>query len=99
MPAVSDTTKITVSQIKLHRPDLAFISPRSWTRWTQRPTRGHTLESIRIGGRLFVTLKAVDEFIAALNAAPESALPAPRSPSQRQRASQQAAAELEAAGA
>lgn len=90
--------KLPLSAILKAHDSLNAISPRTLLRWTQRTTRGVLLESVRIGGRTMSSLGAVDRFLAAMNpATPTDG--GPRSPHQRQRASAEAAAELEAAGA
>jgi hypothetical protein len=97
---IDSATKFPLSQIRKYRPDLAHISPRTWHRWTQKPVRGHQLAAVRIGWQFFTTLADVDSFIAALNSASTTSdsTPTVRSPHERSKASEAAAAELEAAG-
>ena len=93
--------KILLSAAIKRHPDLNTISPRTLLRWAKRGTRGVRLESIDIGGRTFTSLESVGRFLAKLNGtAPTTSdpLPSPRSPHQRQRASEAAAAELAASG-
>ena len=80
---IDSTTRFPLSKIRKYRPDLAHISPQTWHRWTQKPVRGHQLAAVRIGWQFFVTLEAVDQFIAALNAGSSDATPAVRSPDER----------------
>ncbi len=42
----------------------AGVSERTIYNWTTRGLRGCKLESIRVGGRVFVTLEALGEFLA-----------------------------------
>ncbi len=78
-------------------------NPSTLFRWVTKGCRtldGRTvrLEALRIGGRLFTSHEALDRFIAELNASTDP-VPAPRSPSERRRASDRAAAQLEKMGA
>lgn len=92
--------KLPLSKILKQHPDLASVSMRTLFRWTQRPTRGAILEFTRVGGRVHSSIEAVNRFLAQLNDTTTSA-PGPtlRSPHERSRASDAAAAELDAVGA
>ena len=77
-------------------PGFRHLSGKSLTRY---PLRGVLkdaarvkLEVVRVGGRLLTSQAALTRFIEALNDAPP-ALPAPRSPSARLRASERAGEE------
>ncbi len=95
--------KLPLSKLLKTHPNLRAISPRTILRWTQRKTRGVQLEFVRVGGRAMSSHAAVDRFLAKLNTSPgatdSDAVSVPRSPSQRRRESDAAAAELAAAGA
>jgi hypothetical protein len=41
-------------------------------RWAGRGVRGHRLEILRIGGKVYTSQEAIDRFLAALNSAPDS---------------------------
>lgn len=44
-------------------------------RWGQRGIRGHKLRLTRVGGRTMVTVEALEDFLAAINAPPGAAIP------------------------
>lgn len=73
-------------------------------RWVLRGLRAPTgevvrLEAARLGGRWLTTRAALQRFAGRLTPRlDDNSSPAPRSPSRRQRASDQAAAELERLG-
>lgn len=96
--------KLPLSALHKLHPDLTSVSLKAMTRWAERGTRGHKLESVRIGGRLMSSREALQRFLDALNgggpptAGVANTSPPPRSPHQRSRASASAAAELDAAG-
>src|SRR5688572_19826654 len=79
------------------RPHLATIY-----RWWQKGVRGGVkLETVLCGGRRFTSIEAIQRFVERLSGgdgcAVESATP-PRTPTQRERASSKASAELAASG-
>lgn len=90
--------KLPLAQLKKAHPSLKFVALRTVHRWTARTTRGALLESIRVGGRIMSSLAAVDRFLSVLNQSPSPLTDVPRSPHQRQRASEEAARELSRAG-
>ncbi|MBP3954900.1 DUF1580 domain-containing protein [Gemmata sp. G18] len=71
--------------------------PATIRRWADaglvRDGKRFTLAVEFIGGRLFTSLAAIDEFLVAINAKPGETL-APRSLAQRNKASERAEAEL-----
>ena len=79
----------------------APIHPTTVTRWCLKgvkvPTGRLTLEYIRAGGKLLTTRAAIVRFLAAQTATADS-ITAPRTTSERRRAVDTAAAELEAMG-
>jgi hypothetical protein len=64
-------------------------------RWRLRGIRGHKLETILIGGKRFTSIEAIERFSAALSGQADDSLK-PRTPKQRQRAHENALAELAA---
>jgi hypothetical protein len=56
------------------------------------------LEARRVAGRLLTTAAAITRFIEAQQGQPQSTQPVPQTPSQRQRAAERAAAELNRIG-
>lgn len=48
-------------------------------RWASRGVRGHTLETVAIGGRTFTSREALDRFLKALNAGSRGEVPTNRS--------------------
>ena len=78
-------------------PDTRCVSPRTVIRWATRGVRGVKLEARRVGGRFHCSVAAISRFVEALN--PTSATAdQPRSPHERNRASEAAAEELAKAG-
>ena len=69
-------------------------------RWRLRGVQGVKLETIRIGGRRFTSLEALEQFSARVTAAANGESPPAlaRTPGRRQRAIAQAECELDAAG-
>jgi len=43
-------------------------NPTTLWRWRTRGVRGHKLETVNIGGRVYTSLDALNEFVAAINA-------------------------------
>jgi hypothetical protein len=80
------------------------INPATVLRWILSGIRGPgggrvRLEAVRLGGRWVTTVEALERFTATLSAVPcAEAAAAPRTPGQRRRASERAAAELEKLG-
>ncbi|WP_439627648.1 DUF1580 domain-containing protein [Gemmata sp.] len=87
-----------IAAVGRSNPATKNLNPRTLLRWAQRGVRGVKLESLQVGGRLMSTAAALDRFLAALNAGPEPAPSAPRSPAERRRASAAAGEELERLG-
>jgi hypothetical protein len=79
-------------------PAFSGKNPATIVRWAKRGIKRHgqtiRLESIRIGSSLCTSQPALDRFLTALNEADETQ-PVPRSPAQRNKASERAAAELD----
>lgn len=93
--------KHPLSTVLKTNPDTCTVSPRTGMRWHSHGVRGVKLECVRVGVRLMTSHEALVRFLAHLNsgtAAAPDATPAPRSPTQRGKASAAAAAELQAAG-
>ena len=69
-------------------------------RWRIRGVQGVKLETVRIGGRRFTSLEALERFSASVTAIANGESPPPlsRTPNQRQRAIACAESELDAAG-
>lgn len=80
------------------------IHPSTLARWATRGARGKGGQRVlltvwKIGGALVTSQASIDQFIAALSAHPDAPAAAPpRTPAQRNRASERAAAKLAAAG-
>jgi hypothetical protein len=80
------------------------VHPATVLRWVLRGLlapdgRRVRLAARRVGGSWCTTAEAVERFLAALSALPgPAAAPTPRTPGQRQRASEMAAQQLAAAG-
>ena len=53
------------------------VSPPTIWRWVQRGCRGSRLQTVKIGKRLFVTERAVDEFIRNQQPEPLADVPTP----------------------
>jgi hypothetical protein len=87
-------TLLTITQATKHLPTRPAVVT-VW-RWINRGCRGIRLESIAIGGRRYTSVEALNRFCAATTAAAysEEAKERARTPRQRQRASERAAAEL-----
>jgi hypothetical protein len=67
-------------------------------RWRLRGIGGVKLDTVKIGGRRFTSLEELDRFIAATTAAANGEQPSRRTPRERQRAVEQAEAELAKVG-
>jgi hypothetical protein len=93
--AASEHSLPLAEALKLNA-DTVSISPRSAVRWIQRGVKGVKLQARRVGGRYFVSPKALEQFLATLNA--PATHDSPRSPHERERASAEAARELTASG-
>lgn len=39
-------------------------------RWRQKGVRGHVLQTVMVGGRRFIPLKSLEDFVAALSGGP-----------------------------
>jgi hypothetical protein len=79
------------------------VNPSTVFRWTRGGARANDgsrikLESIRLGSKILTSWPAVERFVQALSAMPSGIEPTPRSPAATRRASEQASAELIAAG-
>lgn len=84
----------------------ARINPTTVWRWCTKGTRTPDgrrvrLEYFRLGSRVMTTSEAVRRYVAALTGAPADAAPTPptRTPTDRQRSSERAEAELRRLGA
>ena len=53
------------------------VSPATAWRWAKRGLRGARLETVRVGKRLFVDERAVDEFIRGQQSEPLADVPTP----------------------
>jgi hypothetical protein len=73
------------------------VSMSTWWRWGKRGVRGHRLNLTRVGGRVLVSVQALQTFISATNAKPGEPVPT-RTNRQREAAIRQAERECEAAG-
>jgi hypothetical protein len=67
-------------------------------RWSLRGINRIRLETCKVGGRRLTSLEAISRFVAATTAAADGNPPVTCTPSQRQRAIDQAARELRDAG-
>ncbi|QEL19128.1 DUF1580 domain-containing protein [Limnoglobus roseus] len=90
--------------VTLSRAARAFhMSPASLSRWCNRGAtapdgvRVH-LEHARTPGRVMTSIKAVERFLTAITGTPAVVGVPSRSPSERQRASEEAARQLKAMG-
>jgi len=80
---------IEATRVTPGRPHVSTV-----VRWGTKGVRGVLLETILVGGRRFTSHEAIERFIAAVTAAANGE-PAPtRTPAQRQREHDRAAAEL-----
>jgi hypothetical protein len=80
------------------------LNPTTPWRWATKGVKAPDgrrihLETIRAGGRTFTSVEAVGRFVAALTPRVEGTTPPTRTPTERRKASDRAAAELEAMGA
>lgn len=97
--AFQDEAKYPIAQVSKANPSTRTLSPRTVHRWTERAVRGVKLEYITLGSRRYTSHEALARFLAATNAPQAASQQVPRSPSERNTASERAAEELEAAGA
>lgn len=103
-PVTKTEKLVRLAQLPSLHPALADVNPHTVCRWGLKGTKladGRTvkLEMTRVGSVWKASVEAVDRYIAAINAPTgESPTPAPRTPTQRRRASEEAAAELDARG-
>jgi hypothetical protein len=79
------------------------VSPATVCRWIlhgirARDGRRVRLEAARVGGAWMTSVEALERFLAALSAVPGDMAVAPRTPTQRRRASERAAEQLAAVG-
>lgn len=74
------------------------VNPSTPWRWVLHGCRGVILESALIGGKRVTSEEAFERFVARLNAPPHIGQVSPRTATQRQRAVDQAKAELSKAG-
>jgi Protein of unknown function (DUF1580) len=77
--------------------------PSTIFRWASRGVIGPggariRLEAVRLGATWITSAEAIERFCAALTPSNDTAIVTPSTPSQRQRASERAAMELEAMG-
>ena len=108
-PDLLTETPVTLSAVARTIPGArgaTRISPTTVWRWCVKGTntpdgRLVKLEYYRVGARVMTTAEAVRRYITALTLTPTDAptQPAARTPSERQRASEKAAKELERMGA
>jgi hypothetical protein len=87
---------LTIPQAAARLP--GRVSVASIYRWMQRGIRKVRLSTVLIGGRRFVSLRALEEFIAATTAAANGESAPPRTPRQRARAIAAAERKLADAG-
>jgi len=76
-----------------YRPSLS-----TWWRWSRHGIGGIILETLKIGGKRYTTAGAIQRWVSALSAATNGEPSRHRTPAQRQREHDRAAAELAADG-
>lgn len=81
---------LSLAQAPRHIPGRPHVST-VW-RWVNQGVRGHRLEAVAVGGRVFTTRQAIERFLDALNCA-RSKPPQPERPVGPVRQRQIAAAE------
>ena len=100
-----DPTAMSMSAVARRVPGRGgkHANPSTVCRWVHRGVTAAggarvKLAALRVGGALFVTERALADFLAALNAPAAPVVP-PRSPAARRRAAEEAVRKLDAMGA
>ena len=95
---LQDEQLLSFTEAVGHLPSGVSPVQSTWWRWFKQGVSGVKLETVKIGGRRFTSLAALQRFIESTSLDRDRSLPAARSVKQRERGLVRAQAELSRLG-